>query len=250
MSWLDLLRDKSVSILIPIHNEAPALEQNVRLLLAEVAPFFRKRELIVLDDGSTDNSSEILERIQEPGLSVVKSATNQGKGHALREGLRHASGDYIFFIDGGMELHPKEIRVFLGLLLIYDADLIIGSKRHPQSEVYYPWYRRALSWIFQGVVNALFHLRVTDTQVGLKLMKAEVARSVLPDLHIDGYGFDLELLLKARAKGFTKVLEAPVRLDYFLKNKRGILAELRHVAKVALLITRDTFYLFLESRHR
>lgn len=248
LTWLDLLKEKSITVFTPVHNEARVLAANVDLLLREVAPFFKSYEIFVVDDGSTDATPEILSRITSPHVKTLRISTNRGKGFALRESFKHATGDYIFFIDGGMELHPKEIRVFLGLLLIYEADIIIGSKRHPQSEVFYPRPRRFLSFCYQALIKALFHLNVTDTQVGLKLMRAEVVRAVAPHLRIDGYGFDLELLLQARRLGFTSVLEAPVRLDYFANHRRPFLTETWHILKVGAKVAADTARIYRELR--
>jgi glycosyltransferase involved in cell wall biosynthesis len=213
-------------------------------LVSEIEPYFDSYEVLVVNDGSTDGTRQVLAGYSHPHVRVVTVASNRGKGHGVREGFRLAQGDAVLFIDGGMELHPSAIRVFLGLLELYGADIVIGSKRHPQSRVDYPALRRVLSFIYQKLIKILFRLDVTDTQVGIKLFRRQVVDAILPELRIDRYGFDLELLALARRKGFGKILEAPIRLDYFSRNSRPLPLELLHIVRVGTAILRDTFALY------
>lgn len=250
MNWQDLVKDKTLSIIVPVYNEGDQLESNIRLLLAEVVPFFQTFEVIIANDGSTDQTKQVLERLSLPNVRQIQIPVQRGKGFALREGARAAYGDYVFFIDGGMELHPKEIRIFVGMMLLYNADIVMGSKRHPQSEVYYPLFRRALSFCYQLIIQALFKMRVTDTQVGLKLIRSDVLRAVLPEMKIDSYGFDLELLMRAQKHGFHNVIEAPIKLDYFKMSKRKPLREMLHVAFICVAIAKDTLRIYAEFKKR
>ncbi len=236
--------DARLSIIVPVFNEAPNIADNLQLLIREVEDDFPDFEVIVVSDGSTDETASKLRSLSHPGLKPLIYERNAGKGNAVRSGFERAQGDYILFIDGGMEIHPKEIRIFVGLMSLYDCDIVIGSKRHPQSRVDYPWYRHFLSWAFQLLVRKLFHVNVTDTQVGIKLFKAEVVRAILPHLQIDRYGFDLEILSLAHLAGYRRVLEAPIRLDYFNKNERFIAFEMVHVLRVGLSLLSDTLALY------
>jgi glycosyltransferase involved in cell wall biosynthesis len=238
------LKDQRVSVVVPVFNEAVNIAANLRLLISEIEPYFSTYEIIAINDGSLDKTDEELRRFVHPRFRSVSLPRNMGKGRAVREGFRLASGDYVFFIDGGMELHPRDIKIYLGLMALYDADVVIGSKRHPQSKVNYPPIRRALSFGYQLMVRQLFDLDVTDTQVGIKLFRRDVIDAILPDLTIDRYGFDLELLALARARGFTKILEAPIRLDYFLKNARSTPRELWHIGRIGATLLGDTFKLW------
>ena len=238
------LKASKLSVIVPVYNEADNITQNLGLLISEVEPHFSSYEILVIDDGSSDGTRQVLERYRHPKVHSIIFKKNMGKGYAVREGFRIAKGDYILFIDGGMELHPREIRIFLGLMELYNADVVVGSKRHPQSKVDYPAIRRILSYLYQKQIKALFGLDVTDTQVGLKLFRREVVEAVLPHLSIDRYGFDLEILALAKRRGFDKFLEAPIRLDYFSKNVRSPVLELAHIAKVGLTILKDTLQLY------
>src|ERR1035437_6643648 len=179
-----------LSIVVPVYNEATQIVSNLDLLLDEVQRYFTNFEVIVVSDGSTDGTNAQIAKIKHPGVKPLFITENSGKGGALRQGFQRATGDFILFIDGGMEIHPKEIRIFMGLMLLYECDIVIGSKRHPQSRVEYPWYRRLLSWMFQIFIRAVFKVQITDTQVGIKLFRREVIDAVLPHLEINRYGFD------------------------------------------------------------
>lgn len=237
-----------LSIIVPVFNEAPAIERNLDLLLDEVEGHFSNFEVIVVSDGSTDGTNSKILSFQHPGMKPVLVEKNVGKGNAIRAGFARATGDFILFIDGGMEIHPKEIRIFMGLMALYQCDIVIGSKRHPQSKVHYPSHRRILSWVFQKLIRALFQVDVTDTQVGIKLFRRPVIDAILPHLEINRYGFDLEILSLAKMMGFGYVLEAPIRMDYFYSNSRFVGTELLHVFKVGLSLLKDTLQLYARVR--
>lgn len=237
-------RQQLVTVIVPVFNEALAIVDNLDLLISEIEEHFTAFEILIISDGSKDGTNARVFQFKYPGVRLIIQEKNQGKGAAIRKGFLEARGDYIFFIDGGMELHPKELRIFLGLMRLYEADIVLGSKRHPQSKVYYPWYRRALSWVYQKCIHSLFDLNVTDTQVGMKLFRREVVQAVLPEMKTDRYGFDLELLSLARIYGFTQILEAPIELNYFERNRRFILSELWHVGRVGLSLMIDTYKVY------
>lgn len=236
----NVLRESRISVVVPVFNEAPRIRANLEMLVAELEPNFRSYEILVVSDGSTDGTEREISAMDHPFIRLLALPDNTGKGHAVRCGLREARGDYVFFIDGDMELHPRELRIFMGLMALYDVDAVIGSKRHPQSQVYYPWYRRALSAGFQQLVRAAFDIHITDTQVGMKLFKRQLVQAVVDELRIDRYGFDLELLVLAKRHGFTKVLEAPITLEYRLGGEKGSVADLVHVLRVGTSILGDT----------
>lgn len=247
-AFLAEISEAYISIVVPVFNEAPNIVKNLDLLISEIEPYFSKFEVIVISDGSRDGTNVEMFRFQYPGIKFKIFPKNMGKGAVVRSGFEMASGDYIFFIDGGMELHPRELRIFLGLMFIYEADIVIASKRHPQSEIQYPLIRRILSSLYQKMIQMMFDIDVTDTQVGLKLFRREVVQSILPLLEIDRYGFDLEILSLARLKGYRKMLEAPIRMDYFGRNQRFFLKEWLHVFKVGFSLFKDTIRLYRKVR--
>ena len=117
-------------------------------------------------------------------------------------------------MDADGDIDPEGLRPFLTLTELYDPDIVLGSKRHPMSEVQYPLVRRTLSWAYHKVGRVLFRVNVRDTQTGLKLIRRDVLAAVLPRMLEKRFAFDLELLVVARMLGYTRVFEAPVHIDY------------------------------------
>jgi len=246
--WQKDLENSKLSIIVPVFNEERRLHENLDLLINEVETYFKKFEIIVVSDGSTDETNLKLASFKHKDVRPLIINRNEGKGNAVRSGFKQATGDYVLFIDGGMEIHPREIRVFAGLMSLYQADIVVGSKRHPQSKIEYPLMRRMLSWCFQRLVRSFFQVDVTDTQVGIKLFRKEVIQAILPYLEVNRYGFDLELLSLAKVFGYGNMLEAPIRMDYFMKNDRVAGAELFHVWRIGYSLLRDTLKLYFRVR--
>jgi hypothetical protein len=205
--------DVELSMIVPCYNPGPALETFLARLTVELQ-HEGPNEVIVVSDGSTDDSVEIARRFASPSVRVLHYTERSGKGHALRVGLSSARGSYIGFIDGDREIDPQAIGPFLSLMRLYEPDVILGSKRHPMSVVSYPPLRRIMSWVYHKLTRVLFRVNVRDTQTGLKVIRRDVLSEVLPRMLEKRYAFDLELLVVARALGFTKVFEAPVRIDH------------------------------------
>ena len=145
-------------------------------------------------------------------IKVVGYKNNLGKGHAVRFGMSKSKGDIIGFIDAGFELNPNSLSMLLEHFEWYNADIIVGSKRHPASKVIYPWQRKVLSFGYQTLVKLLFGLKVRDTQVGMKFYRREVLEKTLPRLLVKAFAFDIEILAVANYLGFKRIYEAPVEL--------------------------------------
>jgi len=130
--------------------------------------------------------------------------------------MAESKGDVVSFIDAGMDLNPNSLSMLLEHFEWYKADIVVGSKRHPASKVFYPWQRRILSLGYQLVVWLLFGLKVRDTQVGVKVYRREVLEKVLPRLLVKAFAFDIEILAVANYLGFNRIYEAPVevKLDF------------------------------------
>ena len=178
----------------------------------------RPYELICVVDGKA--SSRDLTRkkaIQARSANQVKVyyyKQNQGKGYALRFGMARARGGIIAFIDAGSDLNARGIGMALEHMKWYNADIIIGSKRHKASKVNYPWQRKIPSFIIQMATRILYRLNVSDTQTGLKVFRREVLEKVLPRLLVKRFAFDLEILGVAKRLGYTRIYESPVELIF------------------------------------
>ncbi len=230
-----------LTVVVPFYNPGPRLfstvEHAVEVLRSTGVTF----EILAVSDGSTDGSAASLDSlISEEVHRVV--LPHSGKGGAVRAGLARGRGRYLGFIDGDGDVPPDLLADFVAIALEQWPDVVLGSKRHPGSEVVYPPARRLYSWGYQQLVRLLFHLKVRDTQAGIKLIRREVLDQVLPLMVEDGFAFDLELLVLARHLGFQDMVEAPVRIG----ERFGSTISVRAVGA----IFRDTLAIFWRLRVR
>jgi glycosyltransferase involved in cell wall biosynthesis len=203
-----------LSVIVPAYREGRRIYDNLTRLVGELDKLGVGYEVIVVSDGNIDATVREAKRVQSPAVKVFDYPMNVGKGFALSLGVSQSTGALVTFIDADMELDPANIKTFIEMMRDSNCDAVIGSKRHPQSQVSYPAFRRFQSFMYQLLVRLLFHLNVRDTQTGLKLFRREVLVEAIPLLAIKRFAFDLELLVVARFLGYRKVCEAPISLDY------------------------------------
>lgn len=202
-----------LSVIIPAYNEGKKIHSDLNNIIKSLNKVTRYFELIFVNDGSKDNTLQEVSKIRDKRLKIKSYKANKGKGYALKYGFGFAKGKYVSFMDADLDINPASLKNFFKYMEFYNADIIIGSKRHPQSRVYYPLLRRVLSRTYQLMNFFLFRLNVTDTQSGLKLLKYECAKDLMEKVTVKKYAFDLELLVNAKRRGY-KVIEAPIILDY------------------------------------
>jgi len=200
-----------ISVVIPAYNKGGV----IRKTLEEVKGAFEGRdyEIIVVDDGSSDDTFSQAGKLKSDRISVLRYEKNSGKGNALMYGSGFAKGNLVAFLDADLDLHPSLILDFEKIMKETGADIVIGSKRHPLSKVEYPLVRKILSNGYYLFTWAVFGLNVRDTQTGVKLFKREALLSSLRKVLCKKYVFDLELLVNAHRLGF-RTIEAPVELKY------------------------------------
>ena len=175
-------------------------------------------EMILVNDGSSDNSGEEIARLagKFPGEIVSLHLTRSGKGEALRRGAQEAHGEFVVFIDADLDLPPEQILFFVAIQRVKKADAVIGSKMHPDSTVDYPLRRRIYSLGYFWLVKFLFGLPVRDTQTGLKLVRRDLLLKALEKTESRGFTLDLELLARLVQLGAVMV-EAPVVVRHSMK---------------------------------
>jgi len=208
--------DLDLTVVVPYYNPGKLLVPTIERLLSVLDASGATYEVIAVSDGSTDGSDRELDESLpgRPQLTNVVLAQNQGKGAALRVGLAKGHGRYLGFIDADGDLDPILLDSFQTMVGLYSPDIILGSKRHPLSEVEYPFLRRVYSWGYQQVVRIGFRLNIRDTQTGIKLIRRDVLSAVLPRMVEKRFAFDLELFVIARRLGYKRFLEAPIRLRH------------------------------------
>lgn len=204
---------KLVSVIVPAFKQEKSIKQDLQNILDTMHQTRWKFEIIVVVDGFLDKTYDVAKTMEGKLLKVFGYETNKGKGYAIRYGMARARGDYVSFIDSGMDINPNGISMILEHMEWYGADIIVGSKKHPVSLVKYPFIRRVYSWVYHVLVFTLFGIKVKDTQTGLKVFKREVLEKVLPRLLIKAFAFDVELLAVSYRLGYKKIYEAPVSIE-------------------------------------
>jgi glycosyltransferase involved in cell wall biosynthesis len=201
---------------MPAYNESEYIESNLYDAVRTLSELGYDYEVIVVDDGSSDNTYlhavKVLSRHPQK-VRVVRYDVNRGKGNALICGTTYATGNYVVFLDSDMDLHPEQLPVLFAIMDEQKADVVIGSKRHPLSKVTYPLIRRLYSATYYGLVRVLFGLPLRDTQTGMKVFKIDVLRKVFPKVLVKRFAFDVEVLTLAHRSGY-KVVDAPVTLAF------------------------------------
>lgn len=195
---------------MPAYNEADCIERSIADAKKQFEAISKDYEIILVDDGSSDGTRKIVEELEDRKFKIVGYDKNQGKGHAIKIGLYHATGQFAFLVDSDSEIHAKELLSYIEAL--ETADFVIGSKRHPLSTVRTPTMRRFLSLGFNVLERLLTGVNATDTQAGLKAAKSTALYQVLPLLSVKRYAFDAELLAVASLFDF-KIKELPVDID-------------------------------------
>ncbi len=208
------MRVNKVSVVVPAYNEEKNIEKTIRDLLHNLQRMSYEYELIVVCDGCKDDTAKNARKNRSRTLRVLSYPRNHGKGYALKYGVQHATGEVVTFIDAGGDFHPSHIERFVKLLEAFDADIVIGSKRHSMSKVNYPAIRRFNSFLYHTFLRILFNLKVRDTQTGLKVAKRSVLKKVMPRMVVKQYAYDVELLVIAKLLGYDKVIEAPVVMNF------------------------------------
>ncbi len=204
-----------VSVVVPSWHQASTICAELESLDAFLKQLVPSHEIILVIDGNEDQTFEVVtQQLRLPSVRVEYFAVNQGKGIAVRHGMLVARGELVAFMDAGGDITTSDFGMLFRVFDFYQADVAIGSKRHSLSEVDYPWLRRLYSKTYQLLNRILFQLRVSDTQVGLKLFRREVVAAVVPRILVKRFAFDLELLVVAYRLGFKRIVESPVRMRY------------------------------------
>jgi glycosyltransferase involved in cell wall biosynthesis len=226
---------KKFSVIVPMYN-TKNIAANLRDYIKQIEKFEKNFEIVAVDDGSTSNCLREAKTVKDSRLKIVHYDKNEGKGNAIKYGFKFAKSDYVGFLDSGAEYNAYLFKNFFRVMNKERADVVIGSKRHPKSKVYYPLLRRIISRCYQLMNLILFHLNVRDTQVGIKLFKREVLNKVMPKILVKKFAYDIEILSLAKKYKY-KIVEAPIVLNY----KFGSTIKLKSIITM-LIDTLAVFY--------
>lgn len=228
------------SIVIPAFNE----ESRISTTLDSVLKFFSDRgtraEIVVVDDGSTDRTAEVVQwyRRKNPRVRLLR-LEHQGKGAAVRHGVTHSHGEFIFLCDADMKQSVGEMEK-LETALMRGADVAIGSRWIGDAVQSQPFYRRASGRVFNFLTQRLLGLSYKDTQCGLKAFTREAAQAMFACQRIDGWGFDPELLFLAQRMGY-RVEEVSIELvhDYSTSRFRPVRDGVQAFKELFQIVVRD-----------
>ena len=231
---------KSISIVIPAYNEAERIGPTIET----IHDYFRKKpqsfDIIVINDGSKDNTANIVLDLAKEIRNVIllDIPINQGKGFAARKGMIHAAHDLILLTDADLSTPVDEFEKLVPWMR-KGYDIVIGSRGMKESEITLrqPWYRRMMGKAFNLLVRTLIVNDFKDTQCGFKLFRRGAAARIFRASKINGFAFDVEILLIAKKMGY-KTKEVPIR---WIDSPRSRVNPLRDPVKMLLDLLRVKF---------
>ena len=240
---------KDLTVVLGCYNASDHLEANIIDLLHFLDKLKRSYEVMVVEDGSQDNSLGVLRRLEDrsPGLTVMRNPKNMGKGFSIRNGVLNSNGKYIIFTDTDMAYAKQNMMTVLDRLE-NGHPIVVGNRRLPESVytvnnalIRFVYRRHYMGMAFNLFVRKLFGLTTRDTQSGLKGFHRPVAVQIFEKLYTDGFLFDVELFIRARKLG-VPILEIPVHLTYTTADSTvsqfraffSVLPELIHIKVLEL----------------
>ncbi len=209
-----------VSFIIPVYNKGQILFKTLSSLIKKLSKsYFQDYEIVIVNDGSTDNSLEEAVRFKKFNgdtgkIRIFYYQKNIGKGFALRFGFSKSLGNTVVFLDGDLDINTSQVINALKIYKTKQPDMVIGSKYLPESRIYYPLNRYFYSILLKLIIKILFNLSISDTQVGLKIFRREVLDEIFPRLIIKRFAMDLEMLVVAKKLKFSNIIEVPVMVRH------------------------------------
>ena len=209
-----------ISVIIPVHNQEKKIAVSLARIKEVLNATFLTYELVVVDDGSYDNTLKILrkeEKKSDSHLQIISYMPNRGKGYAVKTGVMCSCGSVVIFVDGDLDISLDIIKDYIKELE-ENCDLVIASKTHPLSKVNAPISRKLLSRMFNLIVRIAIGIKIKDTQSGLKAGKGDALRTIFNAMLVKRYAFDVELLTIATALSLSiKEMPIEINLDHRFK---------------------------------
>jgi dolichyl-phosphate beta-glucosyltransferase len=219
-----------LTIVVPAYNEAARLGLSLSRILEYLNQNFGSSELIVVDDGSTDDTAAVAERaVANSGAvstRVIRYGQNRGKGYAVRVGLLAAAADVVLFSDADLSTPITETPKLVDPIRSGEFDVTFGSRALDRSliGVHQPWRREQGGRLFNLIVRAATGLPFWDTQCGFKAFRMNVCRPLIESIQIDRFGFDVELIYLAHLAGL-RLSEIPVRWNNDAASKVSVVRD-------------------------
>ncbi len=198
-----------LSVVVPVHNEVDTLAAVVERVQA--VPL--EKEILLVDDASTDGSSEVIAGMEAVGLKCIRHATNRGKGAAVRDGFDVASGDVVVVQDADLEYDPNDFVCLIEPIQHGEADVVYGVRSLETQKAVMRWGNRFVTW----ATNVLYGQALKDMETCYKMMRREVALAL--ELECRGFDVEAETTAKLLRSGYT-IREMPIRYTARYENKK------------------------------
>jgi dolichyl-phosphate beta-glucosyltransferase len=197
-----------LSIVIPTYNESKRIVCTIAAIAAHIAPRYNNWELIIADDGSTDDTLNKIERLQLANLRILRTPHNAGKGAAVQRGIRAANANTVLFTDADLSTPINAIGDLIDSITL-GADIAIGSRSLAHHKAHRSLTRKTLSHGLRIYQQLLIPTGVKDTQCGFKIFRRDAALEIFEHCQVDGFAFDIEMLYTAHRLNMT-IDERPV----------------------------------------
>jgi dolichyl-phosphate beta-glucosyltransferase len=222
-----------LSIVVPAYNEARRLPPTMAALAEFFQSFTRGYEVLIVVEKSGDGTLEIAAELaaQQAHFQVIDNGPQRGKGHAVRTGMQRARGEIVFYMDADLSVPLAEVPAFLRRFEENpDVDVLVGNRQHAQSRITrrQSALRECMGKLFNRILQSLTMVALRDTQCGFKAFRDTACREIFRRQTIDGFAFDVEVLLLAGRLGF-KVEDRPVEWINSPESKVNILADSWHM---------------------
>ena len=201
-----MIKSRKLSIVIPVYNEEKFVEETIKRVMLQKVKYFKYKEVIVVNDGSTDSTGKILNKLKtkyKDKLQVINKKVNQGKGAALKAGFKKTTGDVVIVQDADLEYSPSDYDILLEPFVEHNADVVYGSRLniYRPHRVMYFWHSVANN-ILTTFSNMFTNLNLSDMETGFKCFRGDLIRKIAPEIRSKRFGFEPEITARiAKIKG-------------------------------------------------
>lgn len=235
-----------ISIIVPAFNEQSIIFENISRIIEYCENNFDRFEIIVVDDGSTDLTCELVLKIDNKNVKILKNEINRGKGYSIKKGILTAQYHFVLFLDADLSTPIEELGKFINTIE-EGFDIVISSRRLHDSNIVTSQtiLRRFFGNNFKRLIKLFFLLDFSDYNCGFKLFKTNVAKDIVSRLTVNRYVFDVEILYIAVKTGF-KIKELPV----VWKNRRESRVHIFKDSFISFLELLKIFFNIIINRYR
>lgn len=214
-----------ISLVIPMYNESSIIADTAKTVDKYMSENFEDYQVIFFDDGSKDNSAEIVNSLALPNIKVSGYGGNRGKGAAVRHAMLEADGDVIMFTDADLAYGTDVIKRVYDIFSEENTDIVTGSRNiHKDGYEGYTLLRKIMSKVYIKVLCLVGGFKLSDSQCGCKAFSSKAAKDIFSRCEVDGFAFDFEAILWAGILGY-KITEMPVKIINHRESKINVIKD-------------------------